>query len=163
MTRNQYCRQAGAAVMFSLGLLGAAMPAWAYSDGPAPRPPELVTAEHNLDSGRAADAIAPLLAYLKQDPQNSDALTDLGRAYLQMKNYEKAKYYLEQSLAAEKSRPDTNHYLGSAYLATGELDKAEARLATLNHLCFFGCGDERVLKAEVADYKKAHGIPAAKP
>ena len=162
MNRNPSRQHAGLAAVLSLGLMGAALPAWAYSDGPAPRPVELVTAERNLDAGRPADAIAPLLSYLKQDPQNSDALTDLGRAYLQMKDYEKARHYLEQSLAAEKSRPDTNQYLGTVYLATGELDKAEARLAALNHLCFFGCGDERVLKAEVADYKKAHGLPVGK-
>ena len=136
----------------TLGLAGP--PAFASAgDSPDQKPDELVNAEKALDHNDYAKAIQILEPYLRQNPKDADALTDLGVAYLDSGDTPKAIGILEQSLALESSKLETNAALGKAYLVAGNLPAAEKRLERIDGLCFFGCFEERQLKAEIASYR----------
>ncbi len=51
-------------------------------------------------------------------------------------------------------------YSGELYLMTGDLAKAEQRLAALDKACTFGCGEFSDLKKAIAQYK-ANGNKAS--
>ena len=67
-------------------------------------------------------------------------------------------YAAAEKLYAEALRLDPKHrgaleYSGELYLITGDLPKAEQRLATLDKVCTFSCEEYADLKKSVARYK----------
>ena len=51
-----------------------------------------------------------------------------------------------------------NEYLGELYLETGELKKAEGRLAELVAACPSGCEEREELAEAIEAYKSEHGL-----
>jgi tetratricopeptide (TPR) repeat protein len=64
-----------------------------------------------------------------------------------------AERFYDQALRIDPRHRGALEYSGELYLMTGELAKAEQRLATLDKLCTFGCEEFSELKKAIARYK----------
>jgi Flp pilus assembly protein TadD len=64
-----------------------------------------------------------------------------------------AEQFYNEALRIEPKHLGALEYSGELYLQTGQLDKAEQRLAALDKACFFGCQEYTDLKRAVAQYK----------
>jgi len=154
-TFGGFLRLAGLIVAGHLAISAAPARASAGEDA-AERPDEIVAADRAIDHKDYGKAIHLVTAYLQQNPGDADGLTVLGTAYLDSGDTANAIATLEKSLTKDSGRLETNAELGRAYLMAGNVPAAEARLRHLDRLCFFGCNEERQLKAEIGDYKSKH-------
>jgi tetratricopeptide (TPR) repeat protein len=64
------------------------------------------------------------------------------------------KYY-DEALRIDPHHRNTLEYSGELYLMKGELDKAQARLATLSNECSANCEQYTDLKSAIERYKAA--------
>jgi tetratricopeptide (TPR) repeat protein len=69
-------------------------------------------------------ALAELRQAVKENPQNNEAVRDLGIVLCQLKNYRNAALILEKALQRQPNDGQTAVYLGAAYEAQGRLDDA---------------------------------------
>ena len=58
------------------------------------------------------DAIATFEGVLKQDPNNLDAISRIGRLYFDMKNFEKAKEYQKRRIQLSPNDPEPYYWVG---------------------------------------------------
>jgi len=70
-------------------------------------------------------------------------------------NAEAAEKFYDAALRIEPRHRGALEYSGELYLMTGNLAKAEERLATLDKACFLPCEEYNDLKRAVARYKAA--------
>ena len=68
-------------------------------------------------------------------------------------DYASAERYYDAALRIDPRHRGALEYSGELYLMTGDLPKAEARLATLDKVCGATCDESRELKKAIADYK----------
>ncbi len=68
-------------------------------------------------------------------------------------DYAAAEKYYDEALRIDPKHRGALEYSGELYLMTGELPKAEQRLATLDKTCTFGCAEYTDLKKAVQNYK----------
>ena len=99
------------------------------STAPAPAPaaatPSMPSA---ADMKRMADKqVAPLLEQLQKDPKNAALLAKIAKAYLATQQFETARQYYQQSVAA-KADPEVLNELAFVYVKMGDLDKSIAML-----------------------------------
>jgi cytochrome c-type biogenesis protein CcmH/NrfG len=71
-----------------------------------------------------AKSAEPLLAQLKTNPNNSEALVQLGNIYYDGQNFPQAIDYYEKALKIQPNNADVRTDLGTAYWYTGDADKA---------------------------------------
>jgi len=64
-----------------------------------------------------------------------------------------AERYYDEALRIEPQHRGALEYSGELYLQTGNLAKAEQRLAALDKACRFGCEEYSDLKKAIAQYK----------
>ena len=114
---------------------------------------ELDEAESAIDAGNYQDAIPLLEDALETDPENANAYNLLGFVFRNLGDYGKSQTYYDQALTIDPKHKGANEYLGELYLKLGELEKAEAQLARLDDICFFGCEAYDDLKAAIEAYK----------
>lgn len=141
-------------------LLAAGGPAWAFDGGSrtttssAPRDADYAAAEQAVKAGKYAAAIPLLEKVVARDAKNADAWNNLGFSNRKLGKFSEALADYEKALAIDPDHLGANEYLGELYLETGDMPKAEERLAKLDRLCIFGCEEYRTLKAAVAAKKK---------
>jgi Flp pilus assembly protein TadD len=100
------------------------------------------------------DAAVPLLRQVvAKEPKNADAYNYLGYAHVRAGKNEAALGYYRQALAIKPNHRGANEYLGELHLKMGDLAAAEARLAKLDEVCFFGCPEYDLLKKAVKQFK----------
>ena len=68
-------------------------------------------------------------------------------------DYAGAEKYYDEALRIDPKHRGALEYSGELYLMTGDLPKAEQRLATLDKACTFGCTEYTDLKKAVQNYK----------
>ena len=61
---------------------------------------------------------------LAADPNNGPYLDTMGWIYYQLKDYDKAREYIEKSLQVEKDSPEVMEHLGDVYQKLGDHEKA---------------------------------------
>ncbi len=71
-----------------------------------------------------AKAAEPLLAQLKSNPNDFDALDKIGNLYYDSQAYPQAIDYYQKALAVQPNNPDVRTDLGTAYWYTGNADEA---------------------------------------
>jgi hypothetical protein len=71
-----------------------------------------------------------------------------------------AEKFYNEALRIDPTHRGALEYSGELYLQTGDLAKAEQRLAALDKACFFGCEEYSDLKKAIAQYK-ANGSKAS--
>ena len=64
-----------------------------------------------------------------------------------------AEKFYNEALRIDPKHRGALEYSGELYLQTGDLARAEQRLAALDKACFFGCEEYSDLKKAVAQYK----------
>jgi tetratricopeptide (TPR) repeat protein len=102
-------------------------------------------------------AAAPLLeAHIAGHSDDDEAIAELGHVYAHLGDAEMALQMLKSALWMNPRSLEANLYLGEYYV--GQKDRAHAleRLAALDHICIFGCGEYRRLKKAIASM----GAPA---
>jgi tetratricopeptide (TPR) repeat protein len=77
-------------------------------------------------------------------------------------DYAAAEKYYDEALRIDPKHRGALEYSGELYLITGDLPKAEQRLATLDKVCSFGCAEYTDLKKSVQAYK-ANGNKVVAP
>jgi tetratricopeptide (TPR) repeat protein len=70
-------------------------------------------------------------------------------------NYPEAEKFYDEALRINPKHRGALEYSGELYLMTGNLPKAEERLAALDKACFLPCEEHSDLKRAVARYKAA--------
>jgi cytochrome c-type biogenesis protein CcmH/NrfG len=73
-----------------------------------------------------AKAAEPLLAQLKTNPGNFDAVVKLANLYYDSQAYPQAIEYYEKAITIQPNNPDVLTDLGTSYWYTGDADKAIA-------------------------------------
>jgi opacity protein-like surface antigen len=68
-----------------------------------------------------------------------------------------AEKFYNEALRIDPKHRGALEYSGELYLQTGNLARAEERLATLDRVCFFGCEEYSDLKKAIAQYKANGG------
>jgi opacity protein-like surface antigen len=68
-----------------------------------------------------------------------------------------AEKFYNEALRIDPKHRGALEYSGELYLQTGDLAKAEQRLAALDKACFFGCEEYSDLKKAIAQYKANGG------
>ncbi|HTQ74560.1 MAG TPA: tetratricopeptide repeat protein [Burkholderiales bacterium] len=64
-----------------------------------------------------------------------------------------AEKFYDKALRIDPRHLGALEYSGELYLQTGDLARAEQRLAALDKACFFGCSEYSDLKKAIAQYK----------
>jgi len=64
-----------------------------------------------------------------------------------------AEKFYDEALRIDPRHRGALEYSGELYLQTGDLARAEQRLAALDKACFFGCAEYSDLKKAIARYK----------
>jgi len=116
------------------------------------------TLQEAMDDGDYEIAINKLAKLHEEKPGDADVLNMLGYGYRQIGNFDQARGYYLQALAADPDHRGANAYMGELYLETGELAKAEERLAVLDKECWLGCDEFTELKESIAKYKTENNI-----
>ena len=126
-------------------------------DDDAP-PSEYSLAKKALEDGDYDVAINKLAQLHEKDPNDADVLNLLGYGYRKIDDVDQARSYYLQALAVKPKHRGANEYMGELYLETGQLDKAEERLAVLDKDCWLGCSEYTELKESIKKYKANNGI-----
>jgi len=77
-----------------------------------------------------AQAAAPLLEAVKQNPNDYDSLVKLGNLFYDGQQFPSAIQYYERALAMHPENPDVRTDMGTAYWYMGDADKALAAMET---------------------------------
>jgi cytochrome c-type biogenesis protein CcmH/NrfG len=96
-------------------------------------------------------AAAPLLeAHIAGHSDDDEAIAELGHVYAHLGDTEMALQTLNSALWMNPRSLEANLYLGEFFV--GQKDRAHAleRLAALDRICIFGCGEYRTLKKAIA-------------
>ena len=119
---------------------------------------EYSLAKQALDDGDYEIALDKLARLHEESPDDADVLNLLGYGYRKIGNFDQARGYYLQALAIDPDHRGANAYMGELYLETGQLAKAEERLAVLDAECWLGCSEYTELKESIAKYKTENGI-----
>ena len=149
------------AVAAGLAAAMLSLPALAVDTGggggaPAPSPAPAMTTPHtaskpagtpkvkliDLDAARKliakndwSGAIKLLKVIVVQQPRNADALNLYGYALRNAGQMKSAESWYLKALKLQPKHLGANEYLGELYVMTGQMDKARARLATIEKIC----------------------------
>jgi Flp pilus assembly protein TadD len=127
------------------------------SDDKAPDDPNLAAGRKAIDAQDWTAAIRALEKAVAANPDSADAHNWLGFAHRKRGNYQAAFDAYGRALTLDPRHKGAHEYIGEAYLATGQLAKAEAHVAELARLCSpIPCEELRQLKRAVAEYRKSN-------
>ncbi|MEI6601603.1 MAG: tetratricopeptide repeat protein [Comamonadaceae bacterium] len=102
-------------------------------------------------------AAAPLLeAHIAGHSDDDEAVAELGHVYAHLGDTEMALQLLKSALWMNPRSLEANLYLGEFYVGQKDRVHALERLAALDRICIFGCGEYRTLKKAIASM----GVPA---
>ena len=133
-------------------------PAAGGDDGDDKPTSEYSLAKQALEDGDYEIAIGKLTRLHEENPRDADVLNLLGYGHRKIGSFDEARGYYLQALAIDPDHRGANAYMGELYLETGELAKAEERLAVLDAECWLGCDEYTELKESIAKYKAENGI-----
>ena len=115
--------------------------------------PEFKAGQKAVNAKDYKSAVTYLSKALEKDPNNADTHNLLGYSYRKLGNTNKAFEHYQIALRINPKHRGANEYLGELYLETGQLGKAEERLAVLDQACPWGCEEYDDLKEAVERYK----------
>jgi len=78
-----------------------------------------------------------------------------------MPDFAGAEKFYDEALRIDPRHRGALEYSGELYLQTGDLAKAEQRLAALDKACRFGCSEYSDLKKAIAQYKAGSGTTSS--
>ena len=121
------------------------------------RDSQYAEAERAVKRGDYPVAIRLLEGVVAKDQRNADAYNLLAYSIRKSGDPAKSIPIYEKALAIDPKHKGAHEYIGEAYLALGDLDKAKQHLATLDKLCLFPCEEYTDLKKAVQAYESSGG------
>ena len=100
-----------------------------------------------LKKSQFEPALAALVPYTAQYPDNADGWNLRGYASRKLGHYDVAFDYYERALAIEPNHKGALEYMGELYVEMGQKDAARELLARLEGLCPQGCTEVAMLKS----------------
>ena len=76
-------------------------------------------------------------------------------------DFASAEKFYDEALRIDPRHRGALEYSGELYLQTGDLARAEQRLAALDKACRFGCSEYSALKKAIAQYKAGSGTTSS--
>jgi cytochrome c-type biogenesis protein CcmH/NrfG len=113
-------------------------------------------AEAAMAKGNWAAAALLLEAHVAGHSDDDEAIAELGHVYAHLGDGEMALQMLNSALWMNPRSLEANLYLGEFYVRQKDRIHALERLAALDRICIFGCGEYRTLKKAIASM----GAPA---
>ena len=110
----------------------------------------LLAAEAAIAKGNWAQALPLLEAHIAGHFDDDEALAELGYVYARLGDKEMALQTLQSALWMNPRSLEANLYLGEFYVSQKDRPHARERLAALDRICIFGCGEYRRLKKAIA-------------
>jgi len=110
----------------------------------------LLAAEAAIAKGNWAQALPPLEAHIAGHFDDDEAVAELGYVYARLGDKEMALQTLQSALWMNPRSLEANLYLGEFYVGQKDRPHAMERLAALDRICIFGCGEYRRLKKAIA-------------
>ena len=123
----------------------------------APRDSQYAEAERAVKRGDYPAAIRLLEGVVAKDQRNADGYNLLAYSIRKSGDPAKSIPIYEKAPAIDPKHKGAHEYIGEAYLALGELDKAKQHLAMLDKLCLFPCEEYTDLKKAVQAYESSGG------
>lgn len=111
------------------------------------------TALNKINAGDYQGAIPLLQQSLTMDPNNADALNELGFSLRKTGNLSDSLIAYQKALALNPSHINANEYLGELYLQMKRPDMAQKQLDILAKLCPSGCEQRSDLQQQLAAFK----------
>ena len=145
------------AVVLTLGSISTAMAAGSTSSSsrPAAKPSTYQQGVSAVKAGNYGRALGLFEKVVRANPRNADAWNYIGFSHRNLKQLDQALAAYTKALAIDPEHRGANEYLGELYLQTGDLEKARARLKTLDSACIFGCEEYDDLKQAIKKYEAA--------
>lgn len=106
-----------------------------------------------LKAGDAAGALGRFQAALKRFPEAADLHNELGYAYRQVRQLDKAFEHYKRALAINPLHRGAHEYIGEAYLMVDDVASAEKHLAALRSICVLPCNELTDLQKAIAQYR----------
>jgi tetratricopeptide (TPR) repeat protein len=161
-------KQLSAGVAFSLLAVGAVAPGPGHAADMAPSPPEaatdpLATARTRIAEKKWPAAIDELKRVNATGSADWNNLMGYSLRKGKAPDLPGAEKYYEAALRIDPKHRGALEYSGELYLMTGELPKAEQRLAMLEKVCSTKCEEYVDLKQAVARFKAAGNHYVAGP
>jgi tetratricopeptide (TPR) repeat protein len=130
----------------------AVSPAHAADEAPAANDP-LAAARAQISQKSWKGAIAELQRVNATDNADWHNLMGYSHRKLATPDLAAAERYYDAALQLNPKHRGALEYSGELYLQLGRLDRAEARLAALDKLCFLPCSEYTDLKKAIERYK----------
>jgi len=123
------------------------------SPQPQPVPDKLSAARAQIAAKNFSGAIEELQRL--NDTGNADWNNLMGYSLRKgpTTDFAGAEKFYNEALRIDPKHRGALEYSGELYLQTGDLARAEQRLAALDKACFFGCQEYSDLKKAIAQYK----------
>ena len=131
----------------SMGSLGEKAD-WAELD------PDFAAGKRALVANDWNGAITTLTSAALRDTRNADIQNYLGYAYHRLRQLDPALQHYKQALTLNPRHRSAHEHLGEAYLALGNITKAEDHVAALERICLIPCEEYDDLKKAIAEYNK---------
>ena len=109
-----------------------------------------LVAEAAMARGDWATAAPLLEAHIAGHRADDEAIAELGHVYAHLGENEMALLMLNSALWINPRSLEGNLYLGEFYVGQKDRTHALERLAALDRICIFGCGEYRRLKKAIA-------------
>jgi Flp pilus assembly protein TadD len=145
-------------ILAATALLFAMSHSFAADSGPSTPPP--APKPDNLSAARAQIAAKNWPAAIEElkrvnDTGSADWNNLMGFSLRKgpTPDFAGAEKFYNEALRIDPKHRGALEYSGELYLQTGDLAKAEQRLAALDKACFFGCEEYSDLKKAIAQYK----------
>ena len=115
--------------------------------------PEYKQALIFIQAERWPEAIALLQQHVKGARDDADGHNWLAYAYRKSGQLEPAFVHYRRALALVPSHRGAHEYIGEAYLAAGQPDRAEYHLRELARICYSTCEEFVDLKAAIGQFR----------
>jgi Flp pilus assembly protein TadD len=144
---------AATAIAITFGSAFGSAAAADYTSSVPAAPDKLAAARAQIAENKWAAAIDELKRV--NDTASADWNNLMGYSHRKAKtpDYAAAERYYDEALRIDPQHRGALEYSGELYLMTGNLAKAEQRLAALDKACFLPCNEYTQLKKAVASYK----------
>ena len=116
--------------------------------------PDFATGKQALAVNDWNGAITVLSSAALRDTRNADIQNYLGYAYRRLRQVDPALRHFQQALTLNPRHRSAHEHLGGAYLALGNITKAEEHVAALERICLIPCEEYDDLKKAIAVYNK---------
>ena len=106
-----------------------------------------------LKAGDPVVALRRFQAALKRFPEAANLHNELGFAYRQSGQVEKAFEHYKRALAIDPRHRAAHEYIGEAYLMVGDVASAEKHVAALRSICLLPCDELKDLRKAIEAHR----------